>query len=379
MPSKLTWLIAFAAGMTFTACSDRSPVVIGVASNMPEPSVAGVAQAALDATQPAGGRHITVSTGNTPTPSADHAGLQREIDRALQFVADRNVVAVAGPGGSREALQTGPVYREAEVPNVVPTATSRRVRELGKWTFVLAADDSVQGEFIGEFAAERLHARTAAIFYLPDEYGLGLAAGTAAALSRRGITLLARTPVQPTRSCQPDATVNAYEDAVDEAFRAGAPDVVVLATRSRESPCLARAVAARSSATRFIAGDGATVDPAFIRFAGPAADSMYLVSFWHPTANDSAARAFVARFRAIVGREPRHDEAMFYDSIMLLGQAIRSVGPSRAAIRDYLEELGTKHPPYAGLTGPISFGRDARRPLITTRLSGGQLQVVPTP
>jgi hypothetical protein len=60
-------------------------------------------------------------------------------------------------------------------------------------------------------------------------------------------------------------------------------------------------------------------------------------------------------------------------------QAVREVGPRRAAIRRYLGELGISRPPYRGVTGPISFA--PRRPvnlLMTHVVNGATAMVGPS-
>src|SRR5437899_8805507 len=54
-----------------------------------------------------------------------------EVDWASRLAALPGIVGVVGPGGSREALESAPVYREAHVPLIVPTATSRLLRDAG--------------------------------------------------------------------------------------------------------------------------------------------------------------------------------------------------------------------------------------------------------
>ena len=368
--------IALAASLL--ACSDPTTTVgVGFASSLGSPSAADVAQAALDDSHQPGSRRITVTVGDPARPFANPDPLLNEVDRAIQFASNPSIVAVVGPGGSREALQTAPVYRDARLPNLIPTGNSNRFLDLGPLFFLLAPRDSVQGEFIGDFIAEQLRARRVAIMYLPDEYGVGLAAGSEAALRRRRVDLTVRMPVRPMQACPPRVARNAYDDVVADVLKYGAPDVVVLAARTQETACIARAIREQVAATRFVAGDGALVDESFIRLAGPAADSMYLVAFWHRTSRDSASRAFTDRFRARVGRDPRHDDAMFYDAVMLAGHAIRNGGPSRTAVATYLGQLGRSRPPYRGVTGPIAFTPEAaRRPLIMTRLLNGQTEPV---
>jgi ABC-type branched-subunit amino acid transport system substrate-binding protein len=103
------------------------------------------------------------------------------------------------------------------------------------------------------------------------------------------------------------------------------------------------------------------------------------VAFWHPSQPDSLSREFVARFLRSAGRSPRHDDAMFYDATALIVEAVRTVGPDRAAVRAYLEQLGRSRPPYQGVTGPIAFTPQARRPLLMTRIRGGRTERVPAP
>jgi len=374
----LAWAVIATLTASFVACSDP-PVTVGVgfASNLGSPGVADVAQAALDDSHRPGNRRIVVTSGDRARPFANPDPLLTEVDRAIHFAGNRSIVAVVGPTGSREALQTAPVYRDARLPNLIPTGNSSRFLNLGPLFFLLAPRDSVQGAFIGEFVVERLRARRVAIMYLPDEYGIGLAAGSEAVLRRRGIDLTVRMPVRPMQACPPRVSRNEYDDVVADVLKYGAPDVVVLATRTQETACIARAFRERVASTRFVAGDGALVDETFVRLAGQAADSMYLVAFWHRTRSDSASRAFTERFRARVGRNPRHDDAMFYDAVMLAGHAIRNGGPSRTAVATYLGQLGRSRPPYRGVTGPIAFTPGAEpRPLIMTRLLNGQTEPV---
>jgi ABC-type branched-subunit amino acid transport system substrate-binding protein len=92
--------------------------------------------------------------------------------------------------GSRESLLLAPMFREAQVPLLLTSATSRRLRETGPWTFMLAPDDSAEGAFIGSFAAARLGAHSATLFYVVDEYGTGLRDGVMSALRERGVAVL---------------------------------------------------------------------------------------------------------------------------------------------------------------------------------------------
>jgi ABC-type branched-subunit amino acid transport system substrate-binding protein len=298
-----------------------------------------------------------------------------EVDHAARLAALPGIIGVVGHGGSREALMTAPIYNEAHIPQIVPTGTSRRLRKAGEWTFMLAPDDSAEGEFLGGFVAGRLHARTATVFYVLDEYGAGLRDGAVTALTRRGVRVLDVVPVDAMGECLPVAPGNSYAAAVDAALLRGRPDVVVLATRQRESGCIVARVHRRYPGVLFAAGDGLTVNRDFSLRAGAAGDSTYVVAFWHRTRPDSISRAFVRRYECLFGATPKHDEAMVYDALYALAEAVRTVGPDGEHIRRYLMSLGRTRPPLAGVTGPIMFPGSASR-LLMTRVHGEAVAVV---
>ena len=66
---------------------------------------------------------------------------------------------------------------------------------MGPWTFTLAASDSVEGAVLGQFAAEYLRARRVALFYVPDEYGMGLRAAAMRKLRENGVRVVDNVPV----------------------------------------------------------------------------------------------------------------------------------------------------------------------------------------
>jgi ABC-type branched-subunit amino acid transport system substrate-binding protein len=352
-------------------------VVIGYTSNAGVPNAGTVAEVALERTRRPGERRIRVLMGDSVAPAGGGAGsLALEVERATRLAARSDVVGVVGPGGSRQALHVAPIYREAGLVDVVPTATSRLLGDAGTGAFLLAANDSVQGAFLAAFAKTALGARSAVIFYLPDEYGRGLAAGTTAALWTLNIRLVDRMPVRPTGDCTSPRGQAYFADLISVVTLRGTPDVAVLAVRTAEAACLAPAARARWPRVKLLTGDGVSLDAEFAARVGEAADSLYGVTFWHSTPDDSASRSFVVDFRRITGREPGNEDAMFYDATMLLGDAIRIAGADRRAIQRHFTELGRARPSYLGVTGPISFDTARRPPLLMIQLVGGRSVVV---
>jgi ABC-type branched-subunit amino acid transport system substrate-binding protein len=301
--------------------------------------------------------------------------LSAEVQRATLLAENPNVMAVVGPGGSREALQVAPVYREAGLTHLVPTATSRLLSGAGAYTFVLVPNDSVQGEFIGAFADTALGAEQVAVFYVPDEYGIGLAAGTAAALKARRIGLLDRVPIHLTLDCLTPGTRAVYADVASQLALRGTPDAAVLAMRTVESACMARALRDRWPRIALISGDGTALDVGLLERAGAAAEGLRIVTFWHAALPSEASRAFAAAFHASTGRVPLHGEAVFYDAVRLAADAIWNVGADRERVHRYVSALGRARPPFNGITGEVAFAPGFARSLWMTRVRGDSTEL----
>lgn len=361
------WLVL--AGLS--ACGDRvrSPA-IGFTYNWGDTTLETAVRSELALS--AAGRAATrlVATDSGGWAAYGTTPLTAEVQRATLLAANPEVVVVVGPGGSREALQVAPVYGAAQMPLLIPTATSRLLADAGALTFRLAPDDSVQGEFIAAFADTALQVRELAIFYVPDEYGIGLAAGAASAAAARGLRLLERAPIRLTQDCLDAAGRAHYDGIAAQLARRGAPGGVVIAARTVEAACLARALRARWPAVELLAGDGTYLESLFFLRAGDAAQGTYMVAFWHPDLPSAASRAFRDRFLAQTGRLPRHGDAVFVDAALLADAAIRHGGASRGAVAEYLRALGRSRPPYEGITGPIAFTPTHLRPLLMTRVVG---------
>jgi branched-chain amino acid transport system substrate-binding protein len=351
-----------------SAC-DRRPAILGLVYRPPSPSVIDVVREEL-ARWPGG------APADLRGPSS-HLGThaEREVDGAAQLSALPGVVAVVGHEDSRSTLLAIPVYDEARVPLVVPTATSQRIAGASPWIFPLAPNDSQEGAFIAEFATRGLGAHAIALLYDNDEYGRGLRDGVRSALAAAGRPLRAEAPIGAV--CEPDGGSDASLALVTPRQRP--PDVVVIASRPHDAGCIVRQASMRVPALRFIAGDAVELDDSVLAAMGAATESTYFVAFWHAGLTDERSAAFTSAYRRIVGTAPKPGAAMQYDAIMLVMQALRDVGPRPKAIQTYLTELGKSRPPYQGVTGPIAFGAARHRPLYMLRVRAGAASAVPVP
>ncbi len=337
--------------------------VIGYAFPRTAQRAALVASATLPADSGVGAIRIVGDWDSGGTESAV------EIARAHRLVALPGMMGVVGHASSRGTLVTAPIYEEAGIPLVVPTATASALWEVGPWVFPLAPTDSMEAGFLGRMAVERLGARRITVFFINTAYGTGIRSELNDWLAARGITPIDEVPYVPGAD---------FETLVEASLSRGRPDLVLFVGRQVDVARLASLVYERDPSIVLLAADGALDQPAeLVEAAGPAADSLYFVTFWVADTTDPVQEDFIRRYRLESGRDPTPFEAMRFDAVMVLAQAIRESGPDRERVRAWLASLGHGRPAYAGVTGDIVFARGARHNLYLVRLRDGRPVPVP--
>jgi len=358
-PPLLSVLATLLAG-----CSEPSgAAVIGYALPREAQRVALVAAATLPADTGPGSIRIVGDWDSGGTESAV------EIARAHRLVALPNMMGVVGHSSSRGTLVAAPIYAAAGIPLVVPTATSSRIWDVSEWIFPLAPTDSIEAAFLGQNAVDLLGGRRIAVYFSNSAYGAGLRGELREWFDRRGLAPVDEVPFVPGTD---------FATIVEASLARSRPDLAILVGRQPEVARLANLIHEQGPSIRLLAADGGYDDPASLaEQAGSALDSLYLTSFWVADTTDPVQRAFITRYRLETGREPTPFEAMRYDALIVLADAIRAAGPDRLRIREWLASLGQSRPPFHGVTGEITFARGVRRNLYLVRLRDGIPVAVP--
>jgi branched-chain amino acid transport system substrate-binding protein len=288
---------------------------------------------------------------------------ETEANRAARILEYEGLVGVVGHSGSRASLIGAPMYNDAEVAQLAPTSTSRRMQDAGPWTFSLAPNDSVEGTAIAQFAARELGAERVTVFFVTDEYGYGLRDGVVGELMRLGVTLLDEVPIPPRYQLLGREDVAVLTNLVLATLNRGRPDVVIMAVREISAATIIHVIHGLHPEVVFVTGDGVQISSALVDPLGSSLSQVYATLFWNPDSPDSASQDFAERYRTLHHRPPMHQEALFHDAIMLLATAVRDGGADRRAVRDYIHSLGVSREPYPGVTGPISFSAERSQPV----------------
>jgi branched-chain amino acid transport system substrate-binding protein len=339
---RLLWLLT---GVVLSSgCGSPQPIRIGIVLDGDGERGATLAASDVNAAGGIRGRplELRILRGLSST-SAKVA-----LTAADSLANDPTILGVVGHTNSSASLAAAQVYNEHRLVQIAPTTTAPLFSEAGPYSFRLVASDSHQGTFLANIVlADSARPRTA-LAYVNDDYGRALHESFVRSLSAHGVT-----PVYEGPYSEADRFVD-IED-IAHAITRSRPSLLVWLGRAPELRRLLPALRARLPNLRVLASDGFSGPGVRFDSSGAIVGVRYVrfVDIGNPT---PAERALRERFDRIwKGEEYTDQYLMAYQAVRLLAEAIRVEGDNREAIQRFLSQLGTKRPPFAGISGPIAF------------------------
>jgi branched-chain amino acid transport system substrate-binding protein len=245
--------------------------------------------------------------------------------------------AVVGPFNSSVGVVNLPIYRSAGLP-IVRLTSSVKTEGFGVTTQPM--DSQVAPVDVHEIA-QVLHATHPAIIYDTSTYTAGIAKQVRLGLSKAGAPVVANVAVKTAQT--------SYKSAVQK-VAAKHPDVLYIAAYGADAGHIAKEASALGGTGRCFA-DLAAQGPDFVTAATqPVAAAC--VSSGVPSAQQFAGAAqYVTQYQAMFHTSPGTWGTFTYDSVEILGNAIKQAGWKQKAVTTALK--GTKN--YQGITGPITI------------------------
>jgi branched-chain amino acid transport system substrate-binding protein len=274
---------------------------------------------------------------------SDDQGTPDQGPTAARKLVDDKVIAVVGPMFSGATKASEPIFSQAGILSVSPSATNPALTTLGFKTFVrVIAPDTVQGKAAADYIVKKLNAKK--VFSLDDnsDYGTGLSKALDAELTSDGATVT-HDGINPTKNYTAEATKIIGDK----------PDAVYYSGYYSEFGPLAKALNAAGYKGPLLSGDGSN-DDQFIKDAGGAniANGAYLTCACGDANSDPKAAAFVTAYKALNGQPPGTYSGEAYDATNALVQVLKGLGdkPTASAVVDAYKKVD-----YVGLTKTIKF------------------------
>ncbi len=285
----------------------------------------------------------------------------RAIDGARRLVQNK-VVAILGPGRSREAIAAAGVAENARIPMISGASTHPDTTAGKRYVFRMSFTDGFQGEALGRFAFDKLGAGSAAVLYdAASAYNRYLATAFREAFEAAGGTVVA-FEIYTTGESDFRPQLEAIRDAD--------PQVLFLPNYDEEVPLQAQQARDLGIESTLLGGESWSL----IDFAGtPQLEGAFFGRHWHRDEAESrpAARRFLEAYRQAYERDPTDQAALTFDAIHLMFHALGRAGDDPDKIQRALAELEG----YEGATGLMSYrdhGGDPSKRMIIVQVQGDQ-------
>ena len=302
----------------------------------------------------------------------DHESVDDGRMVAQQLAREPGVVAVIGHLQSYVTVPAAAIYDQAGIVLISATSTTPELTAHGySRLFRTVFTDRDVGAQLAQYALARGH-RQIAIYYMRNEYGLGLANEFERAATSGGARIVDRQsydPGTPSNQASTERAVTAWKNlSIDAVFVAGqVPQAALFIAELR-----------RKGITAPIYGSDALGTPALLAIGGQAVEGTVLATAFHTGAPRAEVHRFSGAFRHAYGREPDAGAALGYDAVNVLVEAIRRAGStSPAKVSTALRALKD----WQGVTGPFTFDEhgDLRdMPVQKMVVRNGRFEYLPT-
>ena len=287
---------------------------------------------------------------------------------ARKLIDNANVVAVVGPAFSGATAASEPLFSQANLVSVSPSATRADLTDLGFKSFVrVVTGDTIQGAQLADYVAKALKAKTAYVVDDKSAYGAGLSKFIKQQLTTDGVTF-------KTEGLAPTKDYSALATKVV----AAKVDALIYGGYFAEMALFAKALKAAGFKGAIVSDDGAK-DDQLVKQAGAAAENVYLTcACGGPVAaGDATAEKFAADYKAKYGVEPGTYSSEAYDSANLIIEAMKGLDGN--ITRDSITEAVKKTSGFKGVSHTITFdehGEGGTGQIFMHQVKGGKITLL---
>jgi branched-chain amino acid transport system substrate-binding protein len=268
------------------------------------------------------------------------------------FVSDPNVVAIAGHTFSGSTAAAIPIYNEARLPMLSPSATRADLTEGDQDVFHrIPFTDDIQGEFAAEYLYDELGVEKLAVMHDGDAYGKGVAETVAEVFEELGGEVVAFEAISPGETD--------YSAALTD-VGANDPEAIYYGGYYPEAAVIAKDMPVAGMDDVILFSDDGTFGESFIELAGENAEGVYAAS--GAPVGGPRFDEFAEKFEAAYGDPPGAVSTFSwhgYDVVDALIQTIKEVAilgedGNLYIPREQLIDAVNNLEGYQGLTGELT-------------------------
>lgn len=259
----------------------------------------------------------------------DNRGKDTDTRSAFKkFTGIDGVVAVLGPITSTRALAAKMDAQQTKTAMITPTATNDLVTANSRYVFRACYNDSFQGREVARYAYETGLRKAAVMIDTGSDYSKGVSASFKKAFEAAGGKIVAEENYQGTDTNFGSQLVRIKTSGAETIFLPAYPPNVQDIIRQ------AKVVGFTGRLCGSDGWDNSTV----IENSGENIEGCFYMAAYWPGEDRPMVRDFVRDMSAVSGRAPGSFEALGYDAMLLLGEALKK-GADRESIPDAMRGL----------------------------------------
>jgi branched-chain amino acid transport system substrate-binding protein len=253
---------------------------------------------------------------------------------AKKAINDKTIVGIVGPAFSGESKAADPLFNEAGLVAITPSATATKLSTNGWKTFFRnIGNDNTQGPAAAKYIKETIKSTKTFVMDDASEYGLGLATIVRKDL---GAQVVGNDSIQVKQTDFGPSVTKVKASKADTLFFGGYdPEAAPLIKQLRDAGWKGT----------FVVGDGVKSD-AFPKNAQSAAEGTIITC---PCATPESAPEFAAEYKKAFNENPNTYSGEGFDSAQIFLDGI-AAGKDRAGMLDFVKAYDKK-----GVTKQVKF------------------------
>jgi branched-chain amino acid transport system substrate-binding protein len=280
-----------------------------------------------------------------------------------KLIHDPQIIAIAGEINSPLVMASAPIVDKEGLPYITG-GSSPRTTAASPWIFRAGASDALLTKLLIDYMTDELKAKDIAILH--DKTGVhNQRAGLVVdALKEKGIVPSVNGTWSPG-----DRSFTAQIEQV----KAGQAKVLLALGETAEGGAFFKDAKAAGLQAQIIGhrdfGAKSVLDE-----AGSAADGALIFTEYAPALMGQNTRTWAAAYQKRFGDAPNVIAAQYYDSLLLIAEAMKTGGATRAGVKSGLEHLKA----YPGVMADYTFdaNRNGVHRFIVAKVGGGKLSLV---
>ncbi|MBN2558796.1 MAG: ABC transporter substrate-binding protein [Clostridia bacterium] len=264
---------------------------------------------------------------------------------ARKFTEDPEILAVVGDFSSTCCMATAPIYTEAKMVQISPTASHPDYAGMSEYMFSVMGRQDAEGPFVAEYLAQKyVGAEKMAVIYLNNDWGVSAHTNILKRAEEIGLEV---TAVENFVDGEKDFTATLTK------IRQTNPDTLCLVMFYNELVIISKQIKQMGWEDVKIIALGPGISEQIVQLGGADVEGIATSTPFMVSPDNTVAVAFKNEFEQKAGFTLNVHSACAYDATNMLAKAIGNLGDNvtREAIAAELSNMKD----FVGITGPIIF------------------------